>query len=32
MQAALDGWIERGWVAVTGGQCHLSAAALAYLR
>lgn len=32
VQTALDGWIARGWVAVTAGKAHLSGDAIAYLR
>ena len=32
VRAALDGWVARGWVEVTAGRAHLSAAAIAYMR
>jgi len=32
VQTALDGWVSRGWCAVTDGKTHITYAAIAYMR
>jgi hypothetical protein len=32
VQAALDGWVSRGWCAVIDGKTHITCDAIAYMR